>query len=242
MSQLCLNFAELKSATAQLELVFQKVHRQLKPRTPIPSMQTEFFPSVGANHSVSLENGLLHVRISDLFHDAPIEILETLAIILLSKLYKKKVDNEHQKAYRRFTLSSAMLERSRLTRARRGKKPITTAPRGKNQDLDTVFNDLNTIYFKGALRKPCLSWTPTEARSILGRYNYDDDIIYISRILDSVNIPDYVLKYILFHEMLHIKHQPKISNLREIVHTREFRQEEKRFKHYREANLWLKQN
>lgn len=242
MSQLCLNFADLTSATAQLELAFQKVHRQLKPRTTVPSMKTEFFPSVGANHSASLEHGVLHVRISDLFDDAPREILETLAIILLSKLYKKKVSTEHQRTYRRFTLSSAMLERSRLTRAKRGKKPITTGSRGKHQDLDSVFNDLNATYFKGDLRKPCLSWTPNKARSVLGRYNYDDDVIYISRILDSTDTPDYVLKYILFHEMLHVKHQPRISNLREIVHTPEFRQEEKRFEHYGEANLWLKQN
>jgi hypothetical protein len=41
--------------------------------------------------------------------------------------------------------------------------------------------------------------------------------------------------------MLHVKHQSQTRNSRLIVHTPEFRAEEKQFLQYREAKLWLKQ-
>jgi hypothetical protein len=44
----------------------------------------------------------------------------------------------------------------------------------------------------------------------------------------------------MFHEMLHVKHQSQVLDSRLIVHTREFRVEEKRFGLYNEAKLWLK--
>jgi len=45
----------------------------------------------------------------------------------------------------------------------------------------------------------------------------------------------------MFHEMLHVKHQSHVHDSRLIVHTREFKIEEKQFLQYREAKLWLKQ-
>ena len=115
----------------ELESAFRKIHRELKPRTPLPAIETEFFPSVGANHTATLENGILKVRVSDLFADAPIEIFETLAVILLSKIYRKKVDPQHHKAYRRYTMSHQMLERSRQARSERGRRLRTTGPQGR---------------------------------------------------------------------------------------------------------------
>jgi hypothetical protein len=39
--------------------------------------------------------------------------------------------------------------------------------------------------------------------------------------------------------MLHVKHGARVEGSREIVHPTEFREEEKKFRHYREANRWL---
>ena len=242
MSQLSLRFEEFPPGVGNLEFAFKTVHRRLKPRTPLPSIESEFFPSVGANHSATLEDGVLRVRVSDLFAQAPLEVLETVATILLSKIYRKKVDPQDHREYRRFTMSEEMIERSRRVRSQRGRRARTTGPVGSHWNLEVLFAEVNARYFDGTLRKPELSWTPRKARSVLGRYNYDDDVIFISRLLDSKAIPSYVVAYILFHEMLHVKHQPRISNLREIVHTPEFRKEEKQFEHYDAANLWLKEN
>ncbi len=223
----------------ELECAVRKIHHELKPRTALPTIETEFFPSVGANHSATLEEGVLRVRVSDLFADAPLEILETVAIILLSKLYRKKIDAERQKDYRRYTMSHRMLERSRRFRSERGRPTPTTSPQGRCYDLDTLFDAINVSCFDGTLPKPQLSWTRRKARSTLGRYDFEQDVIFVSRYLDSDTIPSHVIEYILFHEMLHVKHGTEIKGLREIVHTPAFRREEKLFTHYQAASDWL---
>jgi hypothetical protein len=223
----------------ELESAVRNIHRELKPRTALPTIKAEFYPSVGANHSATLEDGVLRVRVSDLFADAPFEILETVATILLSKLYRKKIDAERQKDYRRYTMSHQMVERCRRARSERGRRTPTTSPQGRRYDLDALFDAINLSFFGGRLPKPQLSWTRRKARSVLGRYDFDQEVIFVSRYLDSDTIPSHVIEYVLFHEMLHVKHGSTIKGLREIVHSPAFRREEKSFTHYQAASDWL---
>jgi hypothetical protein len=44
----------------------------------------------------------------------------------------------------------------------------------------------------------------------------------------------------MFHEMLHVKHQSRVESSRLIVHTPEFKNEEKRFAQFEQARQWLK--
>jgi predicted metal-dependent hydrolase len=241
--QLTFDFESVSvSPAAALESAFRRVHRQLKPRTTLPTIQTEFFPSAGANHSATLEEGVLNVRVSDLFHDATPDIFETLATILLSKLYKKKIDPEYNRKYRRYTMSEPMLERSRHVRSERGRRTRTTGSGGRHYDLAPLFEDINAQYFESSLRKPELSWTGRKTRSVMGRYDFDQDVIFVSKSLDTGEVPEYVLRYILFHEMLHVKHGTEIRDDREIVHTSEFRREEREYEFYDAATAWLKEN
>ena len=219
--------------------VFRRVHRQLRPRTPIPEVATEFFPSVGANHSATLDDGRLRVRISDLFVDAPEEVSEALAAILLSKLYGKKVDPKYQRIYRRYTLSPVMQERGRQARTARGRPRPRPGPSGHFYHLEAVFDTVNRNYFDSELPKPHLSWTPGKARSVLGRYDFHADVIFVSRFLDRETVPEYVIQYIVFHEMLHVKHGTEVRESREIVHSAAFRREERQFEHFEAANRWL---
>ena len=240
--QLPLDFTPRMSPSAVLELALCRVHRQLKPRTPLPKIRTEFFASVGANHSATLEDGTLSVRVSDLFVDAPADVFETVAVILLSKIYSKRIDPEHNRTYRRYTLSEPMLERARRRRAERGRRTRTTDPKGKFYDLAPLFEEIDQEYFASELERPELSWTRRKTRSVLGRYDFDQGVIFISRSLDSPEVPEYVVRYVLFHEMLHVKHGTRVCGLREVVHTPEFKREERQFECYDAANDWLKQN
>ena len=240
--QFSLDFSPQTSPAAELESAFRRVHRQLKPRTPLPTIRTEFFASVAANHSATLEDGTLSVRVSDLFVDAPADLFETLAAILLSKLYRKKIDPKHNTAYRRYTMSGPMLERTRHARSQRGRRTRTTGPKGKFYDLLPLFDDIDQEYFESELKRPELSWTTRKTQSLLGRYDFDQDVIFISRSLDSVEVPEFVLRYVLFHEMLHVKHGTRICNLREVVHTPEFKREERLFEYYDAANEWIKKS
>ena len=222
-----------------LESVFRTAHRELKPRTPVPEISVEFFPFAGLNHTARLRDEHLYIRVSDVFIDAPQRILYSLALILLAKLYRKEVQEAYRRAYRVFILQPEIQNRAREARVRRGRGLRTTALPGRHYDLDVIFDRLNGEYFGGGLERPRLSWSLKRSRHILGRYDATHHAIFVSRIFDSPSIPAYVVDYVLFHEMLHIKHQWRPEGCRLRVHTDEFRAEERAFRDYRTAKAWL---
>jgi predicted metal-dependent hydrolase len=180
------------------------------------------------------------VRISDLFEGAPNEVGYALAVILLSKLYRKKIDSSVHRTYRAFILRNEVQEQARVARNDRGRGARISHARGRYFDLESLFDRINVAYFCGALPKPKLSWSVKKSRYILGRYDATHGTIFISRILDSEKVPAYVIEYVLYHEMLHVKHQTRVRDCRLIVHTEEFKQEERRFAQFKEAKEWLK--
>jgi SprT-like family protein len=223
-----------------LESIFSTAHRELRPRTPIPEIKVEFFPFAGLNHTARLNEGRLTVRVSDLFTDAPSEVYHALALILLAKLYRKKVDSSHHNTYRSFILRTEIQERARAARTERCRVTPVRGSRGRHVDLEELFESLNRLYFDGTLDKPRLSWSARKSRFVLGRYDVTHHTIFISRLFDTPAAPRYVLEYVMYHEMLHVKHHTLVRKSRMIVHTPEFRLDEKNFPHYQEAKLWLK--
>ena len=222
-----------------LEPIFQTAHLQLKPRTPVPEIHAEYFPFAGLTHTARFRADRLHIRVSDLLADAPPPVVHALALILLAKLYRRQVPSDLHDTYRRFILRSEMQERARLARTERGRRPRTAAPRGRWQNLEERFDYLNACYFEGNLERPRLTWSRTKSRRILGRYDSTHRTIFISLLFDSQHIPEYVLDYVLYHEMLHIKHPSRAVDCRLVAHTREFRAEERNFEEYSQALTWI---
>src|SRR5947208_7366476 len=104
-----------------LELIFRTAHRQLRPRTPVPEIKVEFYPFAGLNHTARLHQSRLIIRLSDIFTDAPAAICYSLALILLAKLYRKKIDGAYHRRYRMFILRDELQERAPI--------PLTPRPR-----------------------------------------------------------------------------------------------------------------
>jgi hypothetical protein len=61
----------------------------------------------------------------------------------------------------------------------------------------------------------------------------------ISRSLDVPEVPEFLVEYVLYHEMLHVKHRPRIISGRRINHHAAFRADERRFAYYAEAMAYL---
>jgi hypothetical protein len=57
----------------------------------------------------------------------------------------------------------------------------------------------------------------------------------ISRSLDQANAPELLVEYVLYHEMLHMKHRPRVINGRRVYHTAAFRADERRYTRFEEA-------
>lgn len=218
---------------------FLAVFRELKPRTPLPAMAIEFYPFAHLNNTIRLRDGRVLVRLSDLLEGAPEPVLEALAQILLRKLYRREIPAVYNERYRRFVGRRDIAAKLHLIRHIRGRKRLAPA-QGRHHDLEALFEDLNQRFFGGWMARPNLSWTGAEARRNLGHYDPAHNAILISRVFDTPRLPAFVLEYVLYHEMLHLKHPVRMNGSRRCVHSAAFRREERRFPHWQEAEDWLK--
>ena len=62
----------------------------------------------------------------------------------------------------------------------------------------------------------------------------------VSRVFDRPSSPRYAIEYLLFHEMLHLKHPVRMRGLRRCVHSREFKADERQFPQLKEALAFIK--
>ena len=219
--------------------VFQGTYRELRPRAPIPQFVVEFFAFANLNNTIRLRDGKLLVRLSDLLEGAPQTVLYAIAHILLAKMYRRPIEREHANRYRRYVSSHDISQKAHLVRQIRGRKRIES-PRGHTYDLETVFDELNRRFFYGLLARPQMTWSRDHARNSLGHYDPAHNAIVVSRIFDHPAVPRCALEYIVYHEMLHLKHPVKLRGNRRCVHSAAFQAEERLFPGLESAKQFLK--
>jgi len=208
--------------------LFQQTYRDLRPRSVIPDLKVEFFSFANINSTIRLREGKLLVRVSDLLEGAPEYVLRSIAHILLAKMFRKPVDREHATRYRRYISSQHMSRKALLVRQIRGRKRIGMA-QGRVYDLDAIFEKLNSQFFHGLLARPQMTWSSERARNRLGHYDPAHNAIVISQVFDHPRVPPCAIEYIVYHEMLHLKHPVRLRGSRRCVHSAEFQAEEREF-------------
>ncbi len=224
----------MSSGEVSLKMHFADAFRQITKRTESPEIHVTFYPFAGLNHTIRIRKQRVYVRVSDILRDAPQPVYRALAFILVSKLFNKRAMDEHEKLYRQYAYQPQVMRASDLARLKRGRKVVTEAV-GRVYNLDKLFARLNRRYFGNELGKPVLSWSVRRTKRILGHHDYVHDTIVISRSLDGTNTPECLVEFVLYHEMLHMKHRPRIINGRRVYHTAAFRADERRFERYQEA-------
>ena len=233
----------MPESNIHLKRVFSEAFHHLdrngrRLRADISAIEVKFYPYAGLHHTIRVRSGRVYVRLSDLFQSAPPEVIRALAFLLVARLLSRKAPRAEERIYRSYAFSPPLLRASDLARKQRGRKVISSAP-GKIYDLDKIFARLNRRYFAGEIEKPTITWSRRRARSILGHHDSVHETITISKRLDSPEVPEWFVEYILFHEMLHIKHPARLINGRRYYHTPAFRADEHRFRYYQQAQQWL---
>lgn len=114
-------------------------------------------------------------------------------------------------------------------------------------NLQKVYDKVNKEYFDNRL-KLFITWfgKPVQrkrARVTFGLYYDPLKLIKINRLLDSPSFPDFVVNYVVYHEMLHNVCPSYIDeNGVHRIHSKEFKQREQQFRSYKLAQEWIQEH
>jgi predicted metal-dependent hydrolase len=236
------HYFEMHQPCTQHELssICENVYHSIR-KNPETKVVAEFYPYSNIKLTINKRKGQVQVRMSDLLADAPRIVLVSAANVIISRFLNKKCSEKSRLRYREYIYSDEIRNKTKNSRKVRA-KPRIPQPKGKFYDLEECFENINSKYFHGALTKPTLKWSTRKSKTNLGHYDMDLDTLIVSKKLDSKNTPKYVVEYIVYHELLHQRYPGKYKNGQWVVHTPEFKQSEKLFDNFKQANSWLKQN
>ncbi|HMD33075.1 MAG TPA: hypothetical protein VKG84_14265 [Candidatus Acidoferrales bacterium] len=231
-----------------------------------PQFRVVLYPYASLSHTIRLRGEEVDARLSDLMRGAPLDALEAVAAILLSKLYRVRLPALVEENYRKFADSGRLLRRLDRARRRRGRRKHT-GPQGRAHNLAGIFERINGEYFSGGLPATDLGWSTQTWKRQLGVFDSGMRHIVINRWLDRPAVPEHVVAYVVYHEMLHLERSglmPKVAakvtgngqtgngnghsggtpeaaddRCRMGLHTPEFRRAERRYRDFSRARSFL---
>jgi hypothetical protein len=174
------------------------------------------------------ESGIF-VRLHRMFLSADASVLDEIRSFIRSR--KKPILK-----VREFILRNQSCLEARKPRA----VSITTT--GRHCDLQEIFDALNREYFSAAVTAAITWGNRGRRRAVrkrrLGSFQRDRNMIRISPVLDSKNVPRYFIEYVVYHEMLHAAERVERCAGRQRIHSGEFKSREKLFNYYEQALAW----
>jgi len=218
--------------------LFQRVFTRLGCEGRPPRFSVNFYPYSSLVLTIRRRQETVFVRLSDLLRRAPLTVVEGAAALLLAQVYRRKAPKDLTAPYLEYARSNRT--RARVNRMRnRRVRPGAAGPLGRHFDLHRLFDELNDKYFAGELQRPHIGWSNRSWRRQFGCYDPGPNHILLNRRMDRAGVPRYAVEYVLFHEMLHVKHPTRRSGCTLVSHSSEFRAEEKRFGDFERARKVL---
>ncbi len=207
------------------------------------AVNTRFYPYAGLKGTIKLHDGAVYAKISDGYKAAGLEALTGLAIDLMRKLFRirnlDKTATKYVEAYEGLN-GKGVYDLHETLRGERGRRRKGSS-QGRQFDLDARLDLVIAQYPEvfGKITKPTIVWSAHSPRRRLAFYDSAFGQIVVSRKFDSPSTPEFFLDYLVFHELLHAKHDPKYGSRRR-VHHREFKEDERKFRDYGDAQEFMK--
>lgn len=211
----------------------QEFHKQLEERVGRP-LHIRVNDNRSTMLSVKWEPDFTRVSMHRMFLEAPPEIVQALGV------YLRKGDKRPGRTVRQFIdeQAKAFDYTTRLNLDR-------LVTQGKVYDLEEIYDQVNREYFDGEIDLS-ITWFGRKRfrkgkRATFGLYVGAMKLVKVHRMLDDPIVPEYFVRYIVYHEMLHhVCPSYHDENGRHRIHSPEFKQKEKLFREYAAAEEWLK--
>lgn len=124
--------------------------------------------------------------------------------------------------------------------------PKKLCARGTVYDLNAIFYRINREYFANKLPQLHITWfgkanQRNRSRVTFGLFHSPLKLIKIHRILDHAFVPDYVVDFVVHHEICHYVCPAYLDgNGIQRIHNKEFKKLELKFRYYDLAQRWIK--
>ncbi len=217
-----------------LDAFFKPVNKQLGGGR----LTVSFHPYSELKHTWRRRGGHLTLRVSDYLDHAPDDVAEAFAWYILCRAYEKECPEAMADKYLGYARSRELWVPKKDTYMSRARN-LSFRARGEARDLRPVFDYVNACYFEGGIRSPDLAWAKESPAARLGFYFEPLSLLAVNKVLDSEKVPRFVLEFVVYHELLHGVMEAKGSPTRRIHHTKEFRERERAFSMYKDAEGWL---
>ncbi|MCM8822683.1 MAG: SprT-like domain-containing protein [Candidatus Omnitrophica bacterium] len=170
------------------------------------------------------------VKINRCFLDAPEEIIDAVAGFILGN--KKRYHRRKLVRFAREKISAEISDKAKIEYE------------GEVYNLREIFDFLNAKHFNNSITSKITfgrRFNNERSRSIVfGNYNPKKNLIRINRALDSHLVPEFFVRYIVFHEMLHA--HMYLSGSNSPGHSKRFKKKELSYPEIKIAEKWKKEN
>ena len=188
--------------------------------------------------SVKREKGFFRLRLHHMFLAADTDVVRALS----------RYVGDNDRASSNLLGEYIEIHQGHIRRARCARPPsVTIETRGEVHHLQDLYDGLNRRYFEGGIEAR-ITWGIRAGKrrhrtSIkMGSYSVEDRLIRIHPSLDRDFVPRFFVEWIVYHEMLHQKHDIPVVGGRRQFHTPPFLDEEATFEYYDRARRWEREN
>jgi len=202
-------------------------------------IDAHFYPYVGLTHTLRRKKNGWVLRISNHCRCSPSYVLESIVLILAYKVMGKKPPRKYVNTYELFRKDPDIEAAVRNRRLRKGRKQFSDKA-GNHHSLRNIYSELNERYFNNQIEINRIGWGLRKSWDRLGHYDPIHHTITLSPALDSPDVPPYIVRYIVYHEMLHavFGEMPVGGSRRH--HPREYVQTERAYPDYAKAKKFLR--
>lgn len=177
------------------------------------------------------ERDQVRLRLHEVLLDMPEEIVESLASWI-----RKPRRTGAPLEIRQYIRNIQFPEREQTH------SPRTLRPQGAVHDLEQLAQKVNQEWFAGSVTAKVTWGKDTSSKRVrvrrLGSYQRSTNTIVIHPVLDDVRVPEMVVSFTLYHEMLHAL-QPASQKRH---HDKVFREKEQAHPDYEVVERWMKKN
>jgi hypothetical protein len=192
----------LPVSAPELQRLCRDVLENYSPEFRDAEIDARFYPYIGLTHTIRPRKPGWIVRISDHCRCAPYPVLKAIITILAAKTLRRRVSKRAWETYDCWRRTAKVSDAVNARRTAKGRKRFAVHE-GRWHPLPEILRDVSRRYFNDQIEIKKIGWGVRRSWRRLGHYDPAHQTITLSPVLDSPNVPRFVVDFIVYHEMLH---------------------------------------